>query len=317
MTGLPALANDPNIVARPTVTLLRDFDPCFDQVEEGESNENEDDEEAIEVEELYDQIDEITISGEVGMDPTPKAKPRKKFPIGSPKKINFGPPKPPRNFNYSATNEESKTKETKELRDIPSRLKTMLSESNLVRAITKSDLEAAVKAAGGEQKAEKELCARQKGTAATENIYVTVPFLPTEKEEEEEEVEEEEVAPPPLPASKPPASKSERSVTMYENVWVEPPAGPPAGPPLPPRAVSGEHPTKTGRLEEIFFNRKVSQESLGSPNSSPGKLRLTVQTCACVPSENMIISDYKFYTPHHQKTESVGSESSGSLYSGI
>ena len=298
MTGQPGLADDQNIVPRPTVTLLRDFDPCFDQLEEGESNGNDEDDEGLEVEELYDQIDEITISAEVGMDPSPKAKPRKKFPIGSPKKINFGPPKPPRNFYYSSTKIEEDSK-AGEMRDLPSRLKTMLSESNLMRAITKSDVETAEKA-GGEQKAEKELCARQRGSPATENIYVTVPFLPTE--------EEEEVTPPPLPSSKPPASKNERPVTMYENVWVEPPTGPP----LPPRA---EPPTKTGRLEEIFFNRKVSQESLGSPSSSAGKLRLTVTTWACCdPSE--LISDYKLHSPHHQKTESVGSESSGSLYSG-
>ena len=292
-------------MARPTVTLLRDFDPCFDQVEEeeeGDSHGNEEDDEATEGEELYDQIDEITISGqaEVVVDPPPKAKPRKKFPIGSPKKINFGPPKPPRNFNYSSTTKDEESK-PKEIRDIPSRLKSLLSESNLVRAITKSDVEAAEKAAGDDQKAEKELCAKQRNTAATENIYVTVPFLPAE---------EDETTPPPLPSCPPPAPArvKDRAVTMYENVWVEPPSGPP----LPPRAGASEPPTKTGKLEEIFFNRKVSQESLGSPNSNTGKL---VPSLSALPLQ--LISDYKFYPPHHQKTESVGSESSGSLYSGI
>ena len=264
MSGGPtARAEDDRIVARPTVTLLRDFDPCFDQVEEADSPGTEEEDEAIEVEELYDQIDEITISGEVVMDPTPKAKPRKKFPIGSPKKINFGPPKPPRNFNYSSTKKEEESKPL-EMRDIPSRLKSMLSESNLVRAIKKSDVEAAEKAAGDDQRAEKELCARQSSTAASENIYVTVPFLPQD---------EDEPAPPPLPTSKPPARKNDRPVTMYENVWVEPPAGPP----LPPRAVGAEPTTKTGKLEEIFFHRKISQESLASPNSTTGKLQLTCE----------------------------------------
>ena len=261
--GQPALTDDDNLVARPTVTLLRDFDPCFDQVEEADSHGNEEEDEAIEVEELYDQIDENTISGEgeVVTDPTPQAKPRKKFPIGSPKKINFGPPKPPRNFNYSSTKKDEESK-AMEMRDIPSRLKTMLSESNLVRAIKKSDVEAAEKAVGDDHKAEKEMCAKQRNTAPTENIYVTVPFLPTD---------DDETTPPPLPTCPPPASKKERPVTMYENVWVEPPTVPP----LPPRVGPAEPPTKTGKLEEIFFNRKVSQESLGSPNSSTGKLQLT------------------------------------------
>ena len=304
--GQPGLSDDDNIQARPTVTLLRDFDPCFDQVkeEEGDSHGNEEDDEATEVEELYDQIDEITISGqtEVVMDSPPKAKPRKKFPIGSPKKINFGPPKPPRNFNYSSTTKDEESK-TKDIRDLSSRLKTMLSESNLVRAIKKSDVEATEKAAGDDHRAEKELCARQRNTAASENIYVTVPFLPSE---------EDETTPPPLPTCPPPARVKERAVTMYENVWVEPPAGPP----LPPRAGAAEPPTKTGKLEEIFFARKVSQESLGSPHSNPGKLHLTGELD--VPSlQSQLISDYKFSSPHHQKTESVGSESSGSLYSGI
>ena len=150
VTGHPALAGEDQVLSRPTVTLLRDFDPCFDQVEEGDSNgndedeDNEEDDEAIEVEELYDQINEITVSGEAVMDTPPKAKPRKKFPIGSPKKINFGPPKPPRNFYYSSTKKEEDPR-AKEMRDIPSRLKTMLSESNLVRAIKKSDVEPAEK----------------------------------------------------------------------------------------------------------------------------------------------------------------------------
>ena len=43
-------------------------------------------------------------------------------------------------------------------------------------------------------------------------------------------------SPPPLPSSKPPsASKQEKRVTMYENVWVEPHDPHVSGPPLPPR----------------------------------------------------------------------------------
>ena len=61
---------------------------------------------------------------------------------------------------------------------------------------------------------------------------------------------------------------------MYENVWVEADKGR-EGPPLPPRVIrmSGTRraeearDTKTGRLEEIFTNRKMSQESLASHGS--------------------------------------------------
>ena len=61
---------------------------------------------------------------------------------------------------------------------------------------------------------------------------------------------------------------------MYENVWVEADKGR-EGPPLPPRVIrmSGTRraeearDTKTGRLEEIFTSRKMSQESLASHGS--------------------------------------------------
>ena len=76
-------------------------------------------------------------------------------------------------------------------------------------------------------------------------------------------------------------------MTMYENVWVEPVQGPP----LPPRlktsqseasivsrdTVSTNQSTKTGRLEEIFNNRKQSQESLVS-HASGGSASGTLQS---------------------------------------
>ena len=68
---------------------------------------------------------------------------------------------------------------------------------------------------------------------------------------------------------------------MYENVWVEPGVSPLTGqaPPLPPRltGMSGTkrpeeaRETKTGRLEEIFNTRKMSQESLTSHASGSGE----------------------------------------------
>ena len=60
---------------------------------------------------------------------------------------------------------------------------------------------------------------------------------------------------------------------QYENVWVEPDKAR-EGPPLPPRVIrtrrtqeTEARDTKTGRLEEIFTSRKMSQESLIASNS--------------------------------------------------
>ena len=84
---------------------------------------------------------------------------------------------------------------------------------------------------------------------------------------------------------------------MYENVWVEPDKGR-EGPPLPPRVIrmSGARrseearDTKTGRLEEIFTNRKMSQESLGSHNSHGSNSGIIFVTpTLLVTSENIKI----------------------------
>ena len=243
VTGRPVL-NDEQIVPRPTVTLLRDFDPCFDDLEE-----EDDADDGQEVDELYDQIDEITVRQEVNDEPVPKVKPRTKFPVGSPKKINFGPPKPPRNFYYNSTKEDEEPK-TKESKVSPKSLKTMFSESNLVKAMKKCEAERTVEEPS-------ELCKKQPEQVVAENIYVTV-SAPTQPD----------TPPPPLPSSRPPPARTERPVTMYENVWVEPQCLPP----LPPRApAEASHTaTKTGKLEEIFFSKKMSQESLVSHNSSAG-----------------------------------------------
>ena len=253
VTGRPVL-DDGQIVPRPTVTLLRDFDPCFDDLEEEEDNGDLEQE----VDELYDQIDAMAGRQEVRDDSVPKVMPRTKFPVGSPKKINFGPPKPPRNFNYSSIkeDEESKPKETKVS---PKSLKAMLSESNLLKAMKKSD------SSPGAPADQKDFCKKQTDKAATENIYVTVPFSSSS----EVDLVTERQTPPPLPSSRPPVLKPDRTVTMYENVWVEPQSLPP----IPPRTgveAASHTATKTGKLEEIFFNKKMSQESLVSHNSSAG-----------------------------------------------
>ena len=134
------------------MTLLRDFDPCFDTTEEISDNDDN----------IYDQIDEKESSNIKNKTP-PTAKPRTKFPSQerSPKKINFGPPKPPRSFSpaYEQQSREvsprqaspqdagvsSKKGSPQQVSPRrPSRtsptlqgLKTMLSESNMLKKTVK------------------------------------------------------------------------------------------------------------------------------------------------------------------------------------
>ena len=98
---------------RPTMTLLRTFDPCFDKTEkeavieeqdEKNDDSDRDDEknhsEYDEADNLYAKIDELKSST-----PSPRNvdTPRSidnSPPNLSPKKANIGPPKPPRSFNH-------------------------------------------------------------------------------------------------------------------------------------------------------------------------------------------------------------------------
>eukprot|EP00092_Neocalanus_flemingeri_P004733 GFUD01005098.1.p1 GENE.GFUD01005098.1~~GFUD01005098.1.p1 ORF type:complete len:1563 (+),score=315.45 GFUD01005098.1:146-4834(+) len=355
ITGKPILGNG-EIVPRPTMTLLRDFDPCFDDEEENIYSQNQvnDDKETGEVyrvdNEIYDQIDgmQITEPNEKDMK-IPIAMPRTKFPRGSPKKINFGPPKPPRSFNYlpldkpdkseiqeskhkgeieeepikrEQKNIESPKKSTKKL------LKAQLSDKNLFKSSKTSKNS---KSKNG-NKCENNSCNEKDSLKkdiltdeANENIYVTIPVHKvSDISDSEESPRPPSSTPPPLPLSQPPRSFEEKNKpTMYENVWVEPDTGTISLdlPPIPPRpgssnkndyisgktsetpvdterANSDSHKTdifqhcdtKTSRLEGIFFNRKMSQESLASHGSETARSKFM----------------------NHQKSESIDSGSSSS-----
>ena len=241
-----------NIVPKPTITLLRNFDPCFGTHEEDNDNDCDISEElSPEYEDcdvIYDQIDEFK------MDKNPSqsdfAMPKVKFPVGSPKKINFGPPKPPRNFPPSPKKEEARTpvKPSSSVRN----LKSMLSESALLKR-------------GGQAAAEARVSPCP--VAGEDNIYVTAPVWLSRDATTDPGSPGPSPSPPPLPSTLPPSAPPPPRPQMYENVWVEPPCPAPApGPPqLPPRAGAA---TKTGRLEEIFNSRKQSQESVASHGSS-------------------------------------------------
>ena len=138
----------------PTVTLLRDFDPCFETTEE-ELEEEEVSEESDDCDAIYEKIREKPVDQEDAPE-LPIVKPRTKFPLGSPKKINFGPPKPPRQFNLSPKKceEIDGTKTSPTFRGI----KSMLSDSNLLRRVQKDSEIENVKECG-------------------ENIYIKAPVL--------------------------------------------------------------------------------------------------------------------------------------------
>ena len=261
-----------DLIPKPTMTLLRDFDPCYD-IEENDV-ESDADCDVIDkgdngsCEAIYDQIDEMKLSNDnspttepddlIDESKLPIVKPRTKFPLGSPKKLNFGPPKPPRNFNYSSKSPEPPKSGPSPMKG----LRSMLSDSNLLRRDTKTP-------------DQEDLCKKPDMAAGSgENIYITVPVMNTNDATSDTSDTQGNEAhspspPPPLPTSQPPTTRRGKGVTMYENVWVEPLEGPP----LPPRAnkpTEGIVITKTGKLEEIFSNRsrKMSQESLVSHGSS-------------------------------------------------
>ena len=144
---------------RPTMTLLRDFDPCFDTT----------DEEHVDV--IYDQIDE-------GDTRLPVPRPRTKLPPQEQsKKINFGPsfsgkgpPKPPRSFSPSQDPSKSNSSPTSSPSKPPKSsptlqgLKSMLSESNILK---KSPQDSYMY-----RKSPAEL-----HNSEAENIYIQVPVL--------------------------------------------------------------------------------------------------------------------------------------------
>jgi len=356
-TGKPVL-EDGEIVPRPTMTLLRDFDPCFDVEEEniyGQTEDNVDAEKVHDISnEIYDHIEDKKVDQPNETKNHPKALPRTKFPKGPPKKINFGPPKPPRNFNYQPLDksDEDEVKEEKDLenlgkgknisstadppkRSVKKALQSQISENSFFSKTSKNSSHS--KTNNDSVKEKKDSLKGQKNDEEiNENIYVSVPVHKISDISDssiEESPRPPSSSPPPLPLTLPPKFVDDNNKpTMYENVWVEPNTGSISLdlPPVPPRMGSSESTdrgreksqdspveservsdtlshqvvnsdpfksdrfqhcdTKTGKLEGIFFSRKMSQESLVSHGSETVKPKFI----------------------NHQKSESIDSGSSSS-----
>ena len=142
--------------------------------------------------------------------------PKTKFPIGSPKKINFGPPKPPRSFDCASgevLKKDQQSRSAKDLFSITSKRKQNKDDSNDDIDELKSEMK---------KEAEK---------TSEDNLYVTLPVrgkcsspgsnvnIPSPTSAPPT-LPPSTPSPPPLPASSPP-SASKPKQTMYENVWIE------------------------------------------------------------------------------------------------
>ena len=148
---------------KPTMTLLRTFDPCFDKIEKeavieerDEKNSSDEDEEknhAVyeECDNLYAKIDELKESSPSRNIASPQT-------TVSPRKTNIGPPKPPRSFNHPTT---SGTEPEEKLSPSKKGLKSRISEGNLFRRSPRGD--------------EKGSSVPDSASEGSENIYVTAP----------------------------------------------------------------------------------------------------------------------------------------------
>merc|ERR1711892_476135 len=200
----------------------------------------------------------------------PKAMPRTKFPKGSPKKINFGPPKPPRSFNYLPLDksdeeeiqeskigkkiEEEKSKKEQKKVDSTKKgaknvLKAQLSDNNFFRSSKNSKHSPNKNETKCQNDSNIEKDSLKKDTnadEANENIYVTIPVHKVSDISDnspDESPRPPSSTPPPLPLTLPPKSlENKNNPTMYENVWVEPDTGSISFdlPPVPPRPGSSE-----------------------------------------------------------------------------
>ena len=136
----------------------------------------------------------------------------KKLPLASPKKINFGaakdpngPPKPPRNFDYSSLADDKAA---------PRKERKLKSPREM---LSKSKKDKTVGELNGEVNQLKS-CDRDESVEREENMYVT---LPSRQEDNSSPSKKSATpSPPPLPSSLPP-SASKPKQTMYENVWIE------------------------------------------------------------------------------------------------
>jgi len=237
---------------QPTTTLLRDFDPCFGNVEELSEDTTTDSEaenehtkyvsnkmrsasamsdvanksigdevvvatdrkkSAPEQNEDIGEIDDVDeIKKRLKNQENYKFESAKSSPsrlsslkFGSPKKINFGPPKPPRHFEYSSLAHDSP-------KERPARKEAKL----------KSPKELF----GSRRKGKVEICDKLEKSDTNhseyvqENLYVTLPCDRLQEFEPDGRCNDSPSLPPPLPNSLPPSAIKPKQ-TMYENVWIE------------------------------------------------------------------------------------------------
>ena len=289
--GRPMLA-DGEVVPRPTMTLLRDFDPCHlgeygELVREGPKEVTN---------ALYGSMEErLAVSEGAGSPEPPATKPRKLLPSAV-KKINFGPPKPPRNFNYSSLEREEeeesvmsnkpikqevngKGSKSNPKKSAKNKVRQQLDDLSILRSVIRKDQKErkdSLKGGDGEDRLE----------APEENLYVTLPVRRLSDQSTsspEESPRPPTEPPPPLPVTAPPGSGLPRT-SVYENVWVEPETAPALLPPVPARparsssvrarrdsatdkAAQEAATSKTHLLDARFQGRKASQESLVSQGS--------------------------------------------------
>ena len=158
--------SEKNCPQKPTMTLLRAFDPCFDIVKKEDDAFEERDEKSHtddDSDNLYDKIDELKAAESPRAVPSPPAvKPRSVTSTPSPK--NIGPPKPPRNYNYPPKTEVAET-----ISPAKKGLKSMISESNIFKRSPRCD-EDPESVEVGTKNLEREF-----PSGGSENIYVTAP----------------------------------------------------------------------------------------------------------------------------------------------
>ena len=139
-----------------------------------------------------------------------------KFPPGSPKKINFGPPKPPRNFDYATSPEE---KRLSEIPEEPKKERKLKSPRDLLFNKSKKSRSPPKDRSSPDAKncAVKMLDDIDDGPRE-ENLYVTLPECKDDISGSPVNTPPPASTPPPLPSSLPPSAtkpKQESSVSMH------------------------------------------------------------------------------------------------------
>ena len=191
--------------------------------------------------------------------PKKSLSPKTKFPIGSPKKINFGPPKPPRSFDCSSVEvlkKDQQSRSAKDLFNITSKRKQNKDDSN-------DDIDAL--------KVEIKKEAEKK---SENNLYVTLPVRgkcsspgsdvnnPSPPTSAPPPLPPSTPSPPPLPASNPP-SASKPKQTMYENVWIE------RGSPVIAQDRDSTTPSIPRERKKDSFTHPISKEERNDSSTPP------------------------------------------------